>query len=232
MKYIALAGALLLMTNTACSAFVTTGSWRYKTTVTVETPEGVKSGSAVREVTVSTGDEFLPEMHPTVKVRGEAVAVDLGKRGVLFAIMRDEYSPSYAYGVVFKAFPIPGKPTGAEGMTPEGIRYYESLKAKTRLKKKNFPMFVRFRDINDPKTVERVDPENLAASFGNGVKLTGIDIEMTEDDVTMNVAERILWLHKRRHVMGYIGGESKYPFNDPTETYLNGSEFSCGYNNE
>jgi hypothetical protein len=39
------------------------------------------------------------------------------------------------------------------------------------------PLLVRFRDISDPKTVEKVDPANLAASFGAGVKLTRATIE-------------------------------------------------------
>jgi hypothetical protein len=34
-----------------------------------------------------------------------------------------------------------------------------------------FPRLVRFRDINDPKTVEKVDPTNLPASFGPGYGL-------------------------------------------------------------
>jgi hypothetical protein len=33
------------------------------------------------------------------------------------------------------------------------------------------PLLVRFRDMNDPKTLERVDPNDLAASFGPGVYL-------------------------------------------------------------
>ena len=63
-------------------------TWRYKMTVTVETPEGIKTGSAVREVHVRTEPDILPEaatMHFSVK--GEAVVVDLGHGKYLFAVM-------------------------------------------------------------------------------------------------------------------------------------------------
>ncbi len=40
------------------------------------------------------------------------------------------------------------------------------------------PILVRFRDINDPTSVERVDPDNLAASFGPGVTLVNASIEI------------------------------------------------------
>lgn len=46
------------------------------------------------------------------------------------------------------------------------------------------PMFVRFRDLSDPTSVEKVDSQDFAASFGEGVKLKRVWIEMTDDSVT------------------------------------------------
>src|SRR5690606_12946635 len=44
------------------------------------------------------------------------------------------------------------------------------------------PYLVRFRDISDPRTVEAVDPENLAVTYGPGVRLRRATIELTDDD--------------------------------------------------
>ena len=44
-----------------------------------------------------------------------------------------------------------------------------ALKGRVELAPGDLPLLVRFRDINDPTTVERVDPNDLAASFGPGV---------------------------------------------------------------
>lgn len=52
-----------------------------------------------------------------------------------------------------------------------------------------------FGDVADPTTVARVDPDNLAASFGPGVTLRGMTLEITDDPVTGGVVDGVLgWL--------------------------------------
>jgi hypothetical protein len=82
---------------------------RYKVTVEIETPEGIKTGSAVREVFIQRQPE-LPESGPDIKPKGEAVVIDLGKRGVVFALTSFD-----DYRTIFKVFP------GPPGLTPEGL---------------------------------------------------------------------------------------------------------------
>jgi hypothetical protein len=54
---------------------------------------------------------------------------------------------------------------------------------------------VTFADVADPTTVARVDPDDLAASFGPGVTLRGMTLEITDDPVTKGVVEGVLgWL--------------------------------------
>ncbi|MDP3550575.1 MAG: hypothetical protein Q8R81_09275, partial [Novosphingobium sp.] len=61
---------------------------RYKMTVEVETPEGLKTGFAVRELEFRDRSGFpLGESRPQIKLRGEAVAVDLGGGRTLFALL-------------------------------------------------------------------------------------------------------------------------------------------------
>ncbi|MEK7802217.1 MAG: hypothetical protein AAB276_07170 [Pseudomonadota bacterium] len=55
---------------------VETYSWRYKMTVTVDTPEGEVSGSAVREMCNGPMSPLSQNGNPA-KVRGEAVVVDM-----------------------------------------------------------------------------------------------------------------------------------------------------------
>jgi hypothetical protein len=61
-------------------------------------------------------------------------------------------------------------------------------------------MLVTFTDIDDPKSVQRVDPANLAASFGPGIRLKRITVEVTDDDVTTGIEKRLRWLPKHRNV--------------------------------
>ncbi len=171
------------------------GTWRYKVTVTIETPEGLKTGYAVREMHVVHAPRILPEVHSSIDVKGEAVVVDLGKRGTVYAVMGVD-----DYYTLFNAFPIEG-PT-----MPAGIRYYKSLKPGTTasLDWKHRPMLVMFKDPADAKTVKAVyylttkrSPphddsdfvvtDNFEKFFGDGVSLRDITVEMTDEKVTHGI---------------------------------------------
>ena len=197
---------------------LTEWTWRYKMTVSVETPEGIKIGSAVREVGVIRGLLLLPEMNPAIGVTGEAVVVDLGERGILFALMRNELGSDYAHHVVFNAFPYEGG-----GTTVEGIHHYSQLKsAKTTLSLRDYPLMVTFKDIRDPRTVEvvyavepywdkreykyRLREDNFEKLFGKGVRLKDVTIEMTDDPISWGIEEEI------EHFGGGVGAYDKSSF--------------------
>ena len=57
-------------------------------------------------------------------------------------------------------------------------------------------MLVTFGDLNDPTSVERVDPDDLAATFGEGVSLKRITVQITDDPVTTGIEKRLVWLSK------------------------------------
>jgi len=86
----------------------------------------------------------------------------------------------------------------AKDDSTKNLAYF--MDALNRLKPKgdtpieSMPLLVRFRDPNDPKTVERVDPNDLAASFGAGVKLTRATVEITDDPLTTGIEKRLPWL--------------------------------------
>lgn len=59
-----------------------------------------------------------------------------------------------------------------------------------------WPRFVTFEDVNDPASVVEVDPNHLAASFGEGVRLIEVDLEVTREDAEYGQIERTLgWLN-------------------------------------
>lgn len=195
------------------------GTWRYKMTVMVETPEGIKTGSAVREVSVQAVPRISPHMLPTVKLKGEAVAVDLGKRGVLFALLSG-YKKGDDYGADIPA--IIFSPTQAV-MEDSTIRYMSRHKAgSVEVPVEWYPKFVYFKDLKDPKTVEYllgikicsdkgsskktycVNEERLEEAFGHGVKLKSVTIEMTEGDVTWIIDKYLPWLDRVK--MSYLSG--------------------------
>lgn len=189
------------------ASVVTTGSWRYRLTLTVNDNGTLRTGSSVIQVNVMQGLEFLPESTPSIGVRGEAVAVDLGKKGVLFALLRSEDSVDYAQYLPFIMFP-----SDLGYITPQGIRHYRNLEGKSDVPFKKLPMLVRFRDINDPKTVEKVDPEDLEASFGSGVTLQDATIEMTDDAVTTGTKKKLPYFGKGS---GFSEWQEQLLYGDP-----------------
>jgi hypothetical protein len=211
MKRLALFFALLIVAVAGLWTWAyPSATWRYRLTLEVETPEGLKTGSSVIEVQVKDGPSFNPEGARPVFVRGEAVAVDLGSRGVLFALMSSERWSNFdcPVYVVFETFPWPGGPGG--GLSKSGRAFYQALRGKAELPvdrkppDDRLPKLVRFRDVNDQMTVEKVNPSNLEASFGSGVKLVKVMIEMTKDNLTTGIEQRLVWLNSLHG--RYLGG--------------------------
>lgn len=222
------------------------GTWRYKMTVTVETPEGDRTGFAVREVMVTTGIKLGPQSLPNVKLRGEAIAIDLGERGTLFALLSGyKKGPDYGEDIPALVF----SPTKAV-MRDETIRYMGKLKntKPVRLNSALYPVFIHFRDPNDPRTVEGLlqmkscpDPvtkvpyssmclvkDRFEEVFGDGVRLKSVTIEMTDEEVTLGVGKLLPWFEERRKLPGYLGGSSTLPYEDKSKTYLTPNSFIQG----
>jgi hypothetical protein len=57
-------------------------------------------------------------------------------------------------------------------------------------------MLVRFKNPSDPRSVERVDPTNLAASFGPGARILQATLAIADEPVTTNLETQLAWLQK------------------------------------
>lgn len=218
MKYGLVISALLLVAGAAfaMSDLYVSGTWRYRLSVEIETPEGVKTGSAVREVWASASNIRIgfPESTSKTNIKGEAVVVDLGARGVVFALIDWD-----SYEEVGRTFPY----TAAKGV-PDRIRHFRSLKPglKKDLPLDQYPPFVMFKDLNDPKSVtlvkghrfdadkqEHIPVDAFEALFGPGVRLKSITVEITEDPVTWGIEKWLGWLLKKdgKYNGGYLDGQ-------------------------
>ncbi len=183
-------------------------TFRYRLTVEVETPDGLRSGSSVIEVVVrETGDDglTLPEARGIrARLRGEVVAVELPDSRVLFALLRSQNNVDAA-----KWWPYAAVDTRQFEGEYSGIRRTRLMKEQQAggdLPFDNRPMLVTFADLDDPTSVARVDPDDLAASFGEGVTLRRITVQLTDDPVTSGIEERLGWL-KSIYEMGFSSAE-------------------------
>jgi hypothetical protein len=60
----------------------------------------------------------------------------------------------------------------------------------------NYPLMVRFKNINDPASVAKVDPSDLSASFGAGYRIKAVTAQVVQDAVTTGIENRLGWLDK------------------------------------
>lgn len=206
----------------ACFAFAmvlagcarTLPTYRYRLTVEVNTPSGLRSGSSVIQVSGSQNTrDALGDAAGKINmdVRGEAVAVDLPGGKVLFALLS-----------------LPGRTEGAAGFAEDAFRarippddggYAQHLDAlKQRhdigvLPARAYPMLVTFGDLNNPKSVATVDPARLDANFGPGVALKRITVQITSDPVSAGIGKRLSWITKMEnfHYDGTKSFDEIYP---------------------
>ena len=174
--------------------------WRQKLTVSVMTPEGLKTGSAVVSVNVYDRPSWwgLGDFRGAgaSSLSGEAVTVDLGNGRYLFALLSN-----YSHETARETF-IPKEEQPRT--KAEVIAVYdrlEKMRSSRELAREYYPSLVTFDDINDPTTLRRVDPGELSASFGHGYRLNAITLSITDEPVTEGRVEKLLGWLKERAVM-------------------------------
>ena len=139
-----------------------------------------------------------------VRVRGEAVVVDLGNHGVLFALLTGSATPVAGgrHGELFYPHDPERIPLEAFGIEQNGgsVMKQDSLNALSKrrdtvdLPLNKLPILVRFTTLGDPRSVERVDPNDLPASFGPGVRFVSATVAVTDDPVTTGIENKLVWL--------------------------------------
>jgi hypothetical protein len=189
-----------------CSAFEPSETLRFRITVEVDTPQGVRSGYSVWEYKVT--DIKIGFSSLETDWRGEAVAVDLPGGHTLFALLvSGDGSPEYPEWVILEHYRKTPEykadgPRAFLTVFPDWRNGRESWTvppvlppiAQTDPPRSGYPMLVIFRDAADLTSVVKVDPNDLEASFGLGVRLKQITVDVTDDPVTTGIEMRLRWL--------------------------------------
>ena len=180
-----LLGSVILLT--ACSDG---GNWHEKLAIEVETPEGIKRAHSVLAMKkwVNTGFFGAMDQHRAqTRFSGEAVVLEVSPGRYLFVLLTNFSSLSR---MTFHY---------SQGYPRDFVRWtkaMEDLRARRDVPRNNYPLMVTFADIADPATVTRVDPDNLAATFGPGHALKSLTLEVTDEPVTEGRVEKVLgWIH-------------------------------------
>ena len=179
--------------------------FRYRVTVEVSTSNGLRAGSSVQEFEhagripwLPGGDSFM------TRIRGEAVAVDLGD-DILFMLMQFDSDRLIECAIRYGRSTLPVEEAEIRKWPSTRVGLLRSLsKAGARIILDANPPppygldavpWMRFRDLNEPASFERVDPRDLSASFGRSVRLERLIISFGNETMTADLNRHLKWLN-------------------------------------
>lgn len=183
--------------------------WHQKLTVSVMTPDGLKSGSAVVSVNVYDTPSWwgLGDFRGAgaSSLSGEAVKVDLGNGRYLFALLSN-----YSHETTRETFISKEEQPRTKAELIAVYDRLEKMRGSRELAREYYPLLVTFDDTSDPASVRRVDPNNLSATFGPGFRLNAITLSITDEPVTEGVVENVLeWLEALGRKQANLKGKPK-----------------------
>lgn len=204
--------ATAVVSLTGCGS-APTHSYRFKLTVEVTTPAGLRSGMSVYEVSAKSLNAILPDQADrTWSTKGEAVVVDLPGGQTLFALLKtgaihgdmaslsmEALDPAFNNDVVESARRI----SQGQGISSPAI-----------VERTNYPVLVRFKNISDPKSIQNVNSDDLAAIFGTGFAVKRIFVEVSDAPVTAGIEKR---LPSYGPETGFDKWYEKLSFSDPRQ---------------
>jgi hypothetical protein len=168
-------------------------SYRYRLTAEVETPRGIATGASVIQVQWKLAPKIMGSQGSgSHKVRGQAVAVGLPRGQTLFILLRSAADSEWV--TVQSNGYEPTLPIEAQDSTARTVPRTLTISGQAV---DNYPIFVRFRDNGNPHTMEIVDPDNLAASFGPGIRLKSLTVALTGAPAVADLPNRLPWLRDR-----------------------------------
>jgi hypothetical protein len=227
---------MLCVFPSACAvASEEANTYRYRLTVEVETPQGLRTGSSVIQVITDEAGKhaLISPGRLTVRIFGEAVSIDLPNGKKLFALLsRPNGTSDAASGYAPTAYGAPDFESDLPRQLAEWLKRQHRVAVlpprdpRVDLKRYTngsdtiervgpapvdpqptyYPMLVTFGNLNDPKTVVSVDARHLDRTFGPGYSLRRITTEITHVPVTRVLEKQLPWLSNLRNG-GYVRGD-------------------------
>lgn len=208
---------LAVASLTTLSGCGPTFSYRYRLRAIVDTPQGTREGSSVREVRLGNnlccttgGFEYAYGFD------GEALAVDL-PTGTLFVLLgRYGYDQQWSYrGVTQQILQEAGRNHWDKSAMEELPEIFKSRKTWL-VPGTDCPLLVHFMNLNNPKTLSVINANDLQYVFGRETWLRELRIELTSEPITKTIRQRLPWLPENGGSAAIIQPPSSYEKNTIT----------------
>lgn len=158
--------------------------WRQKMTIVVNTPHGMRSGSSVVQVSALYGHVPMTSSEVEYDVTGEATVIEVAEGRYVFALLgHDEERVARTFRDVL--------PTSRRDWLP----LISKVSGSRSVPFKELPTFVTFGNLQDPRSIKRLDPLNFTAVLGPGYSFRAATIEITSQPMTTGEVAKILpWM--------------------------------------
>jgi hypothetical protein len=172
---------------------------KYRLTVEVETPEGIKSASGVLAVTPDRGYS----RRGRTRTSGDALFIDLGGGRNLLALLAHADKRLDLDGINYVAL----RAYGAAGGQRVAFNEMSRMRGVVPVTGELIPVLATFADPNNPATMRTVPPDKAETVFGAGVHLRGVTAEVVPngywpidfggllgEPVTRGIEAKLPWL--------------------------------------
>lgn len=187
-----LAGAI------ACTTMNTT--LRYRLTVVVDTPQGVRTGSSVVEVKGYLSRAFPgPEAGgPRLHSRGEATPVKLTDGRYVFVVFASGASTRRTFTMLTAPFadqlPPKSSDRSANGKSMmEQFRALAEAKGVRQVNPQDYPVIATFTDLTNPYSI-RIAPASEISTILPGHRVLRMTVEITDDPVSNSIRQILPWI--------------------------------------
>lgn len=143
--------------------------YKYRLTIEVKTPQGVKSASGVMSVHPNRG--YTGTGSGGTRIKGDAIFVDLGGGGNVVMLLLHDAAKATTDGMNYL-------PITAFAGVGRRISFLEVRRQSEVVPVKGdaIPLLVSFADPADPKTARLLKPDDVEATLGKGVQLAGVTL--------------------------------------------------------
>lgn len=194
---------------------------RYRLTVEVQDGGQIKTGSSVIDVSYNIEPSWSPSQYNSFPLPvGYAPTVDLGKKGLLFLTFsnatRTPAQRAERNKQVFCLFNDIGcLPFAAYRLSGGAADYARKKTALEDLLRQTGPRdvpfvtlsrLIRFVDVDGQQKSVDLSPDDLAASFGPGVQLKRVVLQLTDDPVTPRPENWPQWLKEKGQMSAVLKG--------------------------
>jgi hypothetical protein len=175
-------------------------SYRYKLTLAVNTPDGIRRSSSMTEW--DFWEVSIPARGTPHRLRGQALYLDLGPGARPLIALLTSHLHEKPGGVIWdwsgasllsKSYGLQ-EGFGNDDAFLDWVARLSHVRGPVTITPADLPDLVTFADVNDPMSVIEVNPNDLQAALGQNVTWNEITLDMTDEPVTTSIKSKLPWL--------------------------------------